>query len=388
VISASSFPGTAGDTANYLELLKAFSKKKINITLICPQHSKSKSFDMTMRRDNINVIRIPIQPPRIIRLKRRLTVLHILKLTTFYMAELFTIFAILVRDRYKSAIVRHSLLTVNIPILLKIFKIKTVADGDPVSGSFEEILKTVGVPKFILGLFNTYEKAILSLYTFYLVSTKHNASLLKRLGFPPSRIILRSVAVDVSQIPVYDLKEIPPNTFGYFGALEKWQNVDFLLKTWAEVVGRKTDAKLFIIGDGSSKEYLKNLARKLGIVNNVIFYNAVSREFLWNKYFKLFRVALVPRSPLYFPENPSIKIIEALASGKPVIASSVKGIQEMAVKGMILVPPNDKNAMISAVLSLCEDEDYLMLLSKSSIDSAKQFDINNQIEKLVAILVM
>jgi len=103
---------------------------------------------------------------------------------------------------------------------------------------------------------------------------------------------------------------------------------------------------------------------------------------------KLFRVALVPRSPLYFPENPSIKIIEALASGKPVIASSVKGIQEMAVKGMILVPPNDKNAMISAVLSLCEDEDYLMLLSKSSIDSAKQFDINNQIEKLVAILVM
>jgi len=387
LISGSSFPGTAGDTANYLELMRGLRRKVTEILLVCPQHRQSKSFDVMMKEEGISVTRVPFEPPRLANLTRDRSLLYLLKLAIFYTALFCTVAEVLSRNRNKSIIIRHSLLTINLSPLLKIFRVRSLADGDPLSSSLVQTFDLLKLPKPALSLMKIYEKAILSCYTSYLASTETQKKLLIQLGIPESRIIVRTVAIDVRHVPSYDLEEIPPNTFGYFGALEKWQNVDLLLRTWAEVVKKKEEARLFIIGDGSLKNQLKRLAGDLNIEDSVTFYDGVSRDILWNKYFRLFRVVLVPRSPTYLAGNPSMKIFEALASGKPVIASSVKGVQDIAVEGMLLVSPENERAMSSAILRLCDDEHLLRQLSRLSVSSSKRLDISKQLDRLVNVLM-
>jgi glycosyltransferase involved in cell wall biosynthesis len=195
---------------------------------------------------------------------------------------------------------------------------------------------------------------------------------------------LTGIGTDLSKIPFYDIEQIPAATFGYFGALERWQGVDLLIKSFVKVARQKDCAKLYIIGDGSLKKELERSSEILGIKEQTVFCGAVSRETLWKEYFKFFRVAVIPRR-VSGGERASIKLVEALAAGKPVIATSEEGIKEMVGKkgGVMFVPPEDDEMMASAMMLLCEDGSRLLGMSHEALKTAQQFDIDLLIDRLL-----
>ena len=106
-----------------------------------------------------------------------------------------------------------------------------------------------------------------------------------------------------------------------------------------------------------------------------------------NKYFRLFRVAIIPRSSLRVPANP-IKLVEALASGKPVIATKVPGIADMVNEedGIVFAEPDNEDSLASAILRLLDNEHMIFTLSRKALRASQKFDLEQQLNKLLKAL--
>jgi glycosyltransferase involved in cell wall biosynthesis len=126
----------------------------------------------------------------------------------------------------------------------------------------------------------------------------------------------------------------------YIGRLHRLKGVDVLIKAVSIAVKECPKLRTVIIGSGDQKPY-RELARRLGIENNVVFLGYVDEK---TKIGALdASVALVLPSKSNYVEAFSIAVSEAWARNKPVIASAVGEIP-YRVKHMtngILVPPKN-----------------------------------------------
>jgi glycosyltransferase involved in cell wall biosynthesis len=96
------------------------------------------------------------------------------------------------------------------------------------------------------------------------------------------------------------------------------------------------------------------------------------------------RAVIVPS--VYF-ENASMSILEAMAAGKPVIASAIGGIPEQVSNEVdgLLVPPGDVEGIASAMLRLSHDDDLCARLGNAARESvAMRFSPERHIEALLA----
>lgn len=112
-----------------------------------------------------------------------------------------------------------------------------------------------------------------------------------------------------------------------------------------------SEAKLLIVGDGDRKEVLQNLVRELNLRENVIF--AGQRSDIPDV---LSAMDIFVLSSLN--EGLSITLLEAMASGLPVVATSVGGNLEVVENGIsgLLVPSNDAEKMAEALNSIITDK--------------------------------
>ena len=119
--------------------------------------------------------------------------------------------------------------------------------------------------------------------------------------------------------------------------------------------GTKTNrVKLLIVGDGPEKARLAHLTRALGIDDQVVF--AGSHRF--DRMPDIYRLAdwLVLGSKPYprgQEQEPRV-VREAMACGKPVLATACGGIAEVVGEAGLIVPPADHPAMAAAMLELLE----------------------------------
>jgi glycosyltransferase involved in cell wall biosynthesis len=121
----------------------------------------------------------------------------------------------------------------------------------------------------------------------------------------------------------------------------------YLLLAAKQVIQQKPESQFLIVGDGTYRNTLIELADQLGIKPNVSF---VGWQHNIGEILASIDICAVPS--LWDP-LPRI-VLEAMAAEKPVIASSVDGIPEAVIDGEtgILVPPADETKLAEAILSL------------------------------------
>lgn len=110
----------------------------------------------------------------------------------------------------------------------------------------------------------------------------------------------------------------PGNYFLYFGRLAPEKGVDTLIKA-----AMKTGVKLLIAGTGPYESVLRTIAQEGN--GQVEFLGYCTGNKLWS----LIREARAIVLPSQWYENAPISILEAYASGKPVIGARIGGIPEM-----------------------------------------------------------
>jgi glycosyltransferase involved in cell wall biosynthesis len=156
----------------------------------------------------------------------------------------------------------------------------------------------------------------------------------------------------------------------YSGSLYPLKGVDYLIRAMADVVKSGLKARLTIVGDGQQKGELMTLAGKLGISRSVVFEGFVPYTSMLQYY---------ERCDLFcFPtlgEPFGKAIVEAMACGKPVIASDVGGSTEIVRNGIdgILVPPASPKAIASAIQRMKNEDERRRMGQEARTVAVKDF---------------
>jgi glycosyltransferase involved in cell wall biosynthesis len=146
-------------------------------------------------------------------------------------------------------------------------------------------------------------------------------------------------------------------TLLFVGALTKWhgyKGLDVLLQSLSIAIKKDNNLTLLVVGDGDLKPAYHRLSQQLKVDSNVLFAGNVSDADL-PLYYAAADVLALPSKDM--SEGFGLTLLEANASGKPAVASSVGGVPSVIRDGYngILVPPNDTKALAAAVLRLAID---------------------------------
>ena len=156
--------------------------------------------------------------------------------------------------------------------------------------------------------------------------------------------------VDLSKFTIK--KRIQNEKFIFFSLafLEGEKGFDTLIKSFAKVYKNK-NVKLVIGGDGSQKEWLRGIAKENGVEPQVLFTGALSREEVASWMNKCDIFVLPSRY-----ETFGVVYIEALASGKPVIATFNGGAEDIINEEVgVLVEIDNVNKLAQAMEKVREN---------------------------------
>ena len=144
--------------------------------------------------------------------------------------------------------------------------------------------------------------------------------------------------------------DAPPLRALFVGGLVPVKAVGDLLQALALARDRGRDVVLELVGDGPERAVLEERTWALGLAGFVRFRGALGREAVAAAMRKANVVCLSSRW-----ENLPVAAIEALASGRPIVATRVGGVSEVVgAEDGILVPPGDPPALAAALAGLDE----------------------------------
>ena len=136
---------------------------------------------------------------------------------------------------------------------------------------------------------------------------------------------------------------------GFTGFFREWHALDKIIRALPEI-RKTTDAHFLIVGEGPIRAELEDLARDLGVSENVTFYGRASRDEIATL-IAAFDIAL---QPAVTPYASPLKLFEYLALGKAVIAPDQSNIRELVTHGedAYLFAPDDETAIARALIDL------------------------------------
>lgn len=153
----------------------------------------------------------------------------------------------------------------------------------------------------------------------------------------------------------------------FVGRLEPRKGVDILLRALPQVL-REMEVRLVLAGSGNQGDY-RQLAQSLGISDKVIFLGHVPDDTLRLVYSSCDLFVLPSRL-----EGLGIVILEAMAAGKPVVATNVGGIPELVESGQngILVESDEEGELASAIVKVLSDNSLAKTIGGNNIKKAPE----------------
>ena len=152
---------------------------------------------------------------------------------------------------------------------------------------------------------------------------------------------------------IRELLGVPPGTrlAGVVSRLEAPRKGHHIfLDAMARLAARYPDVHGVLIGDGPGRAALEQRARALGLAGRITFAGTQRDVKAWLAALDLF---VLPSLHEGFP----MAIVEAMAAGRPIIATAVAGVPDLVVDGETgrLVPPGDAVALAAALEKLLDD---------------------------------
>lgn len=163
----------------------------------------------------------------------------------------------------------------------------------------------------------------------------------------------------------------------YLGRLDSEKHVGILVRAFAKVL-KITKAHLMIVGSGNDFENLTELAEALNIADKVTLTGRIPEEDKPGIH-RIGKVFVMP-SPA---ELQCISMLEAMASGLPVIGVNDGALHELAQDGKngYLVKTDDVDAVADKIVKLLGDEKIREKMAKESVKIAKTHDIEHTLDE-------
>lgn len=157
----------------------------------------------------------------------------------------------------------------------------------------------------------------------------------------------------------------------YVGRLDARKGLLVLLSALPAILKFHPKVKLVVVGTGPLVHRARKLCTILNIERSVIFAGQVAPEELPGYY----SGCTVFVSPALSGEAMGIVLLEALASGRPIVASAIPGYTEVLTHNEtgILVPPNNPDALANAIIQLLDFPELRQRLSQQGLAYVAKF---------------
>jgi len=183
-----------------------------------------------------------------------------------------------------------------------------------------------------------------------------------------SRIVVVQGGVDVKESEKYlKGKVIPLEKRKYLacfvGRLHYQKGVLELIDIWKEVVEKKKDAKLAIVGNGVLKKEVIKKIKKCGLENNIdVLGFKDGRE----KY-EIFKNSKIILHPAIF-DSGGMAAAEGMAWGLPGVSFDLESLRDYYPRGMIKTPCFDLSKFAQNIIDLDRDQNLYRYLSQQAVD--------------------
>jgi L-malate glycosyltransferase len=153
---------------------------------------------------------------------------------------------------------------------------------------------------------------------------------------------------------------------------EPYYQVDFVVRSFAEVIKVFPEARLCLVGSGSQENEIRKLVAEFNL-QNVEFAGTVRRGTIGQYY---------DRSDIFVNasrlDNMPVSIIEAFASGTPVVTTAAEGVRYLVEheRTGLLCEPHDWKALAENVIRIMTEPDLALRLARNAHEESLQYSWN------------
>lgn len=154
----------------------------------------------------------------------------------------------------------------------------------------------------------------------------------------------------------------------FVGRLEREKGVDILVESMEHLARALPRVVLHVVGEGSLDNELRRFTVTKGLIDRVVFHGKTLDT---AAFYSAADICVVPS----IFEAFGITVVEAMAAGKPVVATRCGGIPENItnLENGILVQPTRQD-LVKAITDLWNDAELMERMSKNNLEKANQFD--------------
>ena len=182
--------------------------------------------------------------------------------------------------------------------------------------------------------------------------------------------------------PLEELRTPDKATILFVGRLESRKGLPTLVEAYGRLRRTRADARLVIVGDGPMRWGYESQVEAMG-VPDVLFAGRVSDELLPRYYAS----ADLFCAPANGGESFGIVLLEAMASGVPVIASSIPGFSSVVAHDVdgVLVAPRHPKEWAAALAGLLDDVPRRESMRARGLDKAQLYDWERVVDEVLDV---
>ena len=170
------------------------------------------------------------------------------------------------------------------------------------------------------------------------------------LACNPDRMTVISSGIDTRALAAIPPPDRDSFILGMAGTIAREKGIGETIKAMAALKRSGIPCLLKVAGEGTARGSFERAAEELGVRDQVEFLGAVSDM---AGFYSGIDVFVLPS----FGEGLPLSVLEAMAAGRPVVASALSGIPEAVTHGTegLLVSPGDTDALVLALARLAKD---------------------------------
>lgn len=312
--------------------------------------------------------------------------LKFLRSIFFNFILIFVLLFLIFKNRLNIIYTRQSGFLVVPALLSKLFNIPYVTE---LNGTIEEEMIANKNPKWMVKIATTVEKfCYKNAKKIIATSPVLMKYIIKKYGVKEDKVISLENGVNTTLFfPKNKLKcrrklKLQKNVFciGYTGGLQHWQGLDYIIRAIKIVKSKSYKIKFLIVGEGSEKNKLNNLIKKLRLEKEIFLLNSISHSEVPD-YINSFDISVCYLTRFKEGKYGSpFKVYEYLSCGKPVILSDIKGVSELFKDKVILAKPENSKDLAKKILYLIKNKN----LAKKMGREGRKFVLNGHSWKSVA----
>jgi colanic acid/amylovoran biosynthesis glycosyltransferase len=231
-------------------------------------------------------------------------------------------------------------------------------------------------PNQYLGWGRHYLQPVWRYATLILAMSKDMRADLLRLGCPDEKIRVHYHGINLARFKYVErASTATPVRILFVGSFSDRKGVEDVLRAFVQLAKERPQLELRLVGSGTLRSKLEQLVRMWGLENQVSFAGFVRHENVQDELSTAHIFCHPSRTPKRGDkEGIPGTIVEAMATGLPVVTTRHAGIPEMVRDGEdgFVVAERDVTAIAQAILTLVDRSDLRVLMGRNAYSQVQQ----------------